>query len=64
MRAPPCLRCLHFYITGDPGFPRGCRVFQIKTAGIPSHEIYLSTGRHCPSFEANPKIKASSRQAG
>lgn len=55
--APPCLRCVHFYVTGDPSFPRGCKVFAIKTAGFPSHEVFAATGRHCPSYSLNPKVR-------
>jgi hypothetical protein len=58
-RAPPCLRCLHFSVTGNLSFPRACRVFGIQTAGMPSHEVFLATGRHCPEFRENPKIKKS-----
>ena len=58
-RAPPCLRCLHFYVTGSPSFPRACRVFGVQTANMPSHEVFLATGKHCPEFRENPKIKKS-----
>ncbi len=56
-RAPPCLKCLHFHITGNPRFPRACRVFGVQTALMPSQEVFLSTGKHCPEFKLNPKIK-------
>jgi len=56
-RAPPCLRCHHFYVTFQASFPRACRVFGIKTAGMPSQEVFLATGHHCPEFRENPKIR-------
>ena len=56
-RAPPCLHCLHFQVTGNPRFPRACKVFGIKTPSMPSHEVFRATGKHCPEFKENPKIK-------
>lgn len=58
-RAPPCLKCVHFFVTFHPSFPRGCRMFGVQTAGMPSQEVFLATGRHCPQFVPNPKIKKS-----
>jgi hypothetical protein len=34
-------------------------VFGIRTAGMPSQQVFLATGRHCPEFQENPKIKKS-----
>jgi len=56
-RAPPCLKCVHFTVTFNAAFPRACRVFGIQTASMPSHEVFLATGKHCPEFTENPKIK-------
>lgn len=56
-RAPPCLRCAHFTFTANPSFPRACRVFGLQTASMPSHEVFLATGRHCPEFRENQRIK-------
>ena len=56
-RAPPCLQCMHFYVTFHPSFPRACRRFGVQTASMPSHEVFLATGRHCHEFQQNPKIK-------
>jgi len=58
--APDCLKCRHFFVSWDPRFPRGCRVFEIKSLRLPSDEVYAATGHHCPSFELSPKIKRPS----
>ncbi len=57
-RAPDCLKCRHFFVTWDKRFPRGCRVFEIKSRELPSHVVLRSTGRQCPSFERSPKVDA------
>ena len=54
---PNCLACIHFYVTWDPSFPRGCRIFDIKCRSLPSQEVYAATGRHCPSFERKPGLR-------
>jgi hypothetical protein len=56
--APYCRHCVHYYVSWDPRFPRGCRVFGVKTRDLPSHVVYRSTGAHCPAFERNPKLKS------
>jgi len=34
-------------------------MFGVQTAGMLSQEVFLATGRHCPQFVPNPKIKKS-----
>jgi uracil-DNA glycosylase len=58
-RAPPCFKCAHFSITFNPSFPRACRMFGVQTAGMPSQEVFLATGKHCPQYVENPKLKKS-----
>ena len=55
--APNCLKCVHFHVTWDPGFPRSCSVFGIKTPRMPSHVVFETTGRHCPAFRKSPRIR-------
>lgn len=57
--APPpnCNKCIHFYVTWDPVFPKGCRQFGIKSRLLPSMLVQKNTGRRCPSFQKNPKIR-------
>ena len=56
-RVPNCLKCIHFKVTWDPKFPRGCTVFGVKTHRMPSEVVLESTGRQCPAFARSPKIK-------
>lgn len=56
-RDPNCLKCLHFRITWDAAFPRSCLVFGVKTQRMPSMEVFLATGKHCPAFELKPGLK-------
>jgi hypothetical protein len=54
---PNCLKCAFFKITWDPSFPRACEVFGIKSANIPSAEVFAATGRHCPAFKLKEGLK-------
>ncbi|HCM27847.1 MAG: hypothetical protein A2Z99_00015 [Treponema sp. GWB1_62_6] len=56
-RAPDCLKCVHFKVTWDPAFPRSCGVFGIKSAHLPSVEVFRATGLHCPSFQRKEGLK-------
>lgn len=56
-RPPNCLKCVHYFVTWDKNFPRGCRAFGVKTRSMPSESVYRATGRHCPAFSPSPKIK-------
>ncbi|MDR3144662.1 MAG: hypothetical protein LBU21_00135 [Treponema sp.] len=47
---PNCLRCAYFKVTWDPAFPRSCALFNLKCRNLPSIEVFLATGRRCPSF--------------
>jgi len=55
--APNCRSCLFFKISGDPSFPFTCSQFEIKSARLPSFEVFLATGHHCPVYQPNPKLK-------
>jgi len=46
-----CLKCRYFEVTWDPNFPRGCKIFGIKSRKLPSETVKASTGRDCPSFK-------------
>lgn len=56
-RGPDCLKCAFFYVTWDSHFPRGCKVFEIKSRDLPSSVVLASTGRPCPSFRKSPRIR-------
>jgi hypothetical protein len=56
-RPPNCLKCTYFKITWDPAFPRSCAVFGIKSANMPTNEVFKATGRHCPAFKLKEGLK-------
>ena len=45
-----CLQCAHFMVTWEPKFPKACRLFGFKSAGLPSVAVYESTGAACMGF--------------
>ena len=49
------MRCIHYQVTFDPLAPRGCKLYQFKSATMPSVLVKQSTGHECTSFEE--KIK-------
>jgi hypothetical protein len=57
-KAPNCLKCRHFYVTWDYNFPRGCRMFGIKSREMPSLAVLRNTGHNCPAFEQEPRLKS------
>jgi hypothetical protein len=54
--APNCYNCISYYITLDPDFPHGCKVFNLKRwdKDLPSWGVYEATRCHCRSFKRNP----------
>jgi len=60
--SPDCLKCAHFFVTWEPEFPRGCRVFGIKTRNMPSWDVRAAPGVNCPAFEA--RFIPDDRQGG
>ncbi len=50
-----CLKCKFFYVTWEPAFPRGCKLFQFKTAKLPSDLVLESTGQSCQQFQPKQK---------
>jgi len=58
--SPNCLKCRHFYVTYEPKWPRGCRVFGFKGKQLPSITVKQCTGSECPAFQAriNPEPRS------
>ena len=54
---PFCPRCVHYFVTWDPNFPKGCRLFGIKSRALPSMEVRLANNRDCPAFAPKPGIR-------
>ena len=45
-----CQKCAYFYVTWDPSFPRGCRLYGFKTATQPSATVFEATGGECQNY--------------
>lgn len=46
-----CFQYINFFVTWEPKFPRGCKLFGFKSARLPSVKVYESTGVACMGFE-------------
>ena len=49
-----CRKCAHFKITWIKEQPYGCKLFGFKSKGLPSVEVFLTSGKDCLKFA--PKI--------
>lgn len=58
MNKVSCFKCVHYAVTWDPKYPKGCRLFGVKTANTPSAVVYMSTGKECAGFEQKGEPKA------
>jgi hypothetical protein len=56
-----CIRCKYYYVTWDTRFPRGCSLFDFKSASMPSIIVMQSTGAQCKNFTLKELDKSSSR---
>jgi hypothetical protein len=52
-----CRNCEHFKITWIKEQPYGCKLFGFKSKGLPSIEVYKTSGKECLKFtpKAPPK---------
>lgn len=46
-----CFHCIHFFITWDDRFPRGCRAMDFKSSKMPSTVVYEASGMQCAKFQ-------------
>ncbi|OPX96649.1 MAG: hypothetical protein A4E59_01064 [Syntrophorhabdus sp. PtaB.Bin027] len=46
-----CVDCIHFYITWDKYYPKGCKAMGFKSAGMPSTLVHKTSGTKCLRFE-------------
>ncbi len=46
-----CFKCKHYYVTWDAKFPRGCKVYEVKSASVPSLVVAQATREGCTAFE-------------
>lgn len=42
-----CRGCIHYYVTWDKTFPKGCKFFGFKSAKMPSVVVKESSGQEC-----------------
>ena len=56
----PCMRCKYYHVTFDATAPRGCKLYNFKSALMPSVLVKQSTGKDCTSFEE--KIKKDAKE--
>jgi len=47
-----CFECVHFFITWDDKFPRGCRIMDFKSREMPSVAVFKASGMPCQRFRA------------
>jgi hypothetical protein len=52
-----CFHCIHFYITWDKKFPKGCKAMNFKSKKMPSLLVHEASGMECTRFK--PKKPAS-----
>ncbi len=55
MEGPQCMKCIHYQVTYDIKAPRGCRLYQIKSAVMPSMIVKQSTGKDFQDFKVREK---------
>ncbi|MFW6215105.1 MAG: hypothetical protein ACOC45_04080 [Alkalispirochaetaceae bacterium] len=60
-RPPDCLTCVHFYVTWNKRFPRGCRLFGLQSRELPSHVVFRNTQRHCPAYQRKREVRSGRR---
>ncbi len=48
---PPCVLCVHFFVTWDRNLPRGCRAFAIKSQAYPSTLVEQESGEPCHAYQ-------------
>jgi len=56
---PNCAKCKHYFITFNQSTPRGCRIYQIQSATMPSQVVKrANNGDECVGF--SPKQTTNS----
>jgi hypothetical protein len=46
-----CAKCIHFFITWDKNYPKGCKAIGFKCHEMPSAVVFKSSGIECLRFE-------------
>lgn len=55
-----CLKCIHYYSTWDTSFPRGCKIYKIKSLSIPSNVVKSNSGEDCQAF--SPRVPEKKKE--
>lgn len=63
MTQPQCMKCTHYMVTYDPISPRGCRLYQVKSAQMPCLIVKMSTGKECPDFKIRENKKEEKKES-
>ena len=50
-----CQKCAYYFVTWDPSFPRGCRLYGFKSVLQPSAAVYDATGARCQNYDEKTK---------
>ncbi|MGE5677485.1 MAG: uracil-DNA glycosylase [Pseudomonadota bacterium] len=50
-----CISCIYYYITWDNNFPKGCKLFEIKSRRMPSDVVREATGESCRNYAEKRK---------
>jgi hypothetical protein len=50
-----CCKCNYYYITWDPAFPKGCKLYGFKSLNLPSILVKQSSGLPCAKFTLKGK---------
>jgi len=45
-----CTKCIYYYITWDPSFPKGCKFYGFKSSNLPSILVKQSSGMACGKY--------------
>ncbi|HIG36511.1 MAG TPA: uracil-DNA glycosylase [Oceanospirillaceae bacterium] len=55
------MQCKHFYVTREASFPRGCRLFAIKSRQLPMIEILRIDGHACRGYTPKSAAKVTKK---
>ena len=59
---PNCLKCKHYFITFNQDTPKGCRIYGIQSARLPSMIIKsANSGKECIGFKLKEMKKLKSK---
>jgi hypothetical protein len=50
-----CFKCVHFFITWDEKYPRGCKAMGFKSKEMPSAVVHKSSDAQCLKFRKKKK---------